>query len=212
MSTQPTSTPSLPDAATRLFPNLALTGKAGAGKDTVAEVLREIYPVYYRVAFADKLKEVAALIWGPSARTNREYLQKLGVAVREIDPDAWVTAALSQLTEDGYLHYSAIEAYRPPPSVPTIRPVVITDMRFPNEIRETVARGFVTVKVVADRGTRLNRLRDNGKLQDESQLEHVSETALDGYTADYTIINMDTREELSERLRTIVEHERQQRG
>lgn len=198
MNTQQTSTPNSSDAgALRLYPSLALIGKAGAGKDTVAEVLRELYPVYHRVAFADKLKDVAADIWGESARTDRDKLQKLGVAVREIDPDAWVTAALgigNQLrTADG-------------------GPIVVTDVRFPNEVRACIRYGLVTVRIIADRGTRLNRLRSNGKLQDEAQLDHISETALDGYTADYSVLNMDTREELGERLGSIVEYERSQRG
>ncbi len=191
MSTQPTSQPSLTDAALRLYPNIALLGKAGAGKDKAAELLRTLYPVYQRVAFADQLKNVAAMIWGEQARTHRQYLQQLGVAVRAIDPDAWVNAAFEHCSH---------------------HPIVITDVRFPNEVRECLARGCITVKVEADRATRLNRLRDNGKLEDESQLDHESETALDGYTPDYVIINMGTEVEMANRLITIVEHERSYRG
>jgi hypothetical protein len=65
--------------ALRTVPNIALLGKAGSGKDTAAEPAGgELYP-YQRVAFADKLKDVATIIWGPGARTDRTKLQKLGV-------------------------------------------------------------------------------------------------------------------------------------
>jgi dephospho-CoA kinase len=178
------------------LPNLALLGKAGAGKDKAAALLRQLYPgenggpIYQRVAFADALKNVAVLIWGESARTNREYLQQLGVAVREIDADAWVNAAINSI--------------RPP--------TVVTDVRFPNEVQALVALGFVTVRIEADRGTRLNRLRDNGKLQDESQLDHISETALDTWATDYTVENTGGEYEFAHRLVQVVDTERRRRG
>lgn len=186
LTSEPKSSAATPVASVTL-PNIALLGKAGAGKDLAAASLRGAYG-YNRSAFADKLKDVAASIWGETARTNREYLQQLGVAVREIDNDAWVNAIV--LTN----------------------PSVVTDVRFPNEVRALLGHGFVTVKVVADRGTRLNRLVANGKLQDEAQLDHVSETALDGYTPDYVALNTGTIEEFGHRLFEIVETERARRG
>lgn len=191
MNTQQTSRPNVPGAQLTA-PSLALMGYAGAGKDTVAQVVQALYPYYARVAFADVLKDVATTIWGPDAVRNRGYLQDLGVKVREIDEDAWVRAALRTA----------------PPE-----PIVITDVRFPNEVRECVARGFVTARVVASREVRLNRLKANGKLQDESQLDHISEKALDGYSPDYVIVNEDVDlSELGQRASAIIEYERGRRG
>lgn len=173
MTTSTTSEPSTPVGPARLLPDIAFTGKAGSGKTTAADWLVEQLG-YRRVSFASVLKNVGAQIWGEGARTDRDKLQRLGVAVREIDPDAWVRAALRQIN--------------------TIKePVVVDDLRFENELDALVEEGFVVVRVTAPRNLRLTRLRANGKLQDESQLEHVSETALDGVGVDYTITNHETK-------------------
>ena len=148
-------------------PNIALIGKAGAGKDTVATLLIERFRLgYQRVALADPLKDIASILWGPDARTDRTKLQELGLAVREIHESTWVDLLLR------HIQRLERESLRP------IR-VVVTDVRFPNEYRTLKEAGFLMVGVHADRQTRIDRLRRNGKLQDEAQLDHVSETALD---------------------------------
>lgn len=43
---------------------IGITGHAGAGKDTVAEFLLATYANHYRYAFADPLKEAAAVAFG----------------------------------------------------------------------------------------------------------------------------------------------------
>lgn len=167
-------------------PNIAFCGKAGSGKTTCAEILRDELG-YTPVSFAGLLKGVAALIWDERARTDRDKLQRLGVAVRDIDPDAWVNATLREVASytDG-------------------RSWVNDDLRFPNEYWALKEAGWVIVRVVADRPMRVLRLRANGKLQDESQLEHVSETALDDLQPDYWLHNhtdiFDLHDDLAEIL------------
>jgi hypothetical protein len=191
--------------ALRTVPNIALLGKAGSGKDTAAELLAELYP-YQRVAFADKLKDVATIIWGPGARTDRTKLQKLGVAVREIQENSWVEALLTG---------ASVEEIDGEPRFVEGNDnlaLAVTDCRFPNEASYLAARGFVTIRILAGRGLRVNRLRANGKLQDEAQLDHVSETALDNWTPDYNVVNATTLEALAEELVKVVEIERAKRG
>ena len=62
------------------LPNVAFIGKAGAGKTTGADFLAAEFG-YMRASFAKPLKDVAAQIWGESARTDRAKLQGLGVCV-----------------------------------------------------------------------------------------------------------------------------------
>lgn len=124
-------------------PNIALTGLARAGKDSVAARLVSEHG-YVRVAFADKLKESALradpFICGNEREGNwarlsyvvgiygwerakddfpevRRFLQEHGQAVRELDPMFWVRAALPAMRE-------AWDAGQP---------VVITDVRYANE-------------------------------------------------------------------------------
>lgn len=174
-------------------PNIALLGKAGAGKDTVAALLRERFRLgYQRVALADPLKDIASILWGPDARTDRAKLQGLGVAVRDIDSDTWVDLMLRHIDR---LERESVRPQR----------FVVTDCRFPNEFRTLKEAGFLMVRVHADRGTRIDRLRRNGKLQDEAQLDHHSETALDGdeFAPDWVLLNDGGELDLMERITTM---------
>lgn len=183
------------------YPVVGLIGKKRSGKDTFAQGLVERGVT--RVAFADPLKE-AALALDPFVRTFvtwdeyldpeagaerlssvvarlgweaakeipevRRTLQNYGVAIREIDPAFWVRA--------GMLKAAAIDG-----------PVVITDVRFPNEAKAVVDVGGIVVRVVRP-----------GLVSTD---EHVSETALDDYPADLTVTNSGTAEDLIDLARTM---------
>jgi len=72
---------------------------------------------------------------------------------------------------------------------------IITDMRFPNDVRRTREMGGVLVRV--------NRVECEGR-----ENEHTSETALDDFNEwDHVIQNNRTIEELIEQVRTILEKE-----
>ncbi len=118
-------------------PLVGLVGYAQAGKDTFAGYLG-----FKRFAFADTLKAVAydtnphlrayvdSIGWeeAKKKRGMREFLQDLGIAVREhLGPDTWVDAAFG--------NYDA--------SVAT----VFTDVRFPNEIEAIRAAGGIIVRI-----------------------------------------------------------------
>lgn len=170
-------------------PNIAFVGKAGAGKTTAAQLLVDHFG-YTRLSFAAPLKEIAVQLWGEDAKTDRDKLQKLGVAVREIDPDTW-----AEILEERYLT-----------STPDT-PFVVDDCRFPNEHDLLRYHGFLVVRVIAPKQLRIVRLEHNGKLQDETQLEHASETALDGCSVDYAISNDGPRQELADALTKLLNKE-----
>lgn len=111
-------------------PLLGLSGFAQAGKDTVGDWLHENRG-WTRVAFATPLKAVATAIgWnGQKDDVGRRLLQDLGVAVREhLDPDAWVNASEAAIERAG-------------------TPVVITDVRFPNELKMIRRRGGKILRI-----------------------------------------------------------------
>ena len=149
---------------------LGLAGYKESGKDSAAKTAIEAG--YHRVAFADVLKRVAENVdplidsnnrpnslnsylewvggWDEAKKNYsvRQFLQNLGVAIRREDPEFWVRAAGIE---------DALEQYGK---------VVVTDVRFPNELDHIDMLGGTVVRVVRP-----------GKTGDS----HVSETALDGY-------------------------------
>lgn len=113
---------------------VALTGRLGSGKDTIAAHLISQHS-FTRFAFADMLKSLCAhaegvvtredLGWtgyswtGPKSDVGRRMLQGIGHGAREIlGPDVWV-GAMSL----------AINRVTPRPDR-----VVVTDVRYPNEV------------------------------------------------------------------------------
>ena len=159
-----------------MLPHIAFIGRAGAGKTTAAEMLVKDHG-YERLSFAAPLKVACG------TTTDRGLLQHVGCAVRDLVPDFWVNLLIADLEARGG---------RPDPDEPyafKLPRFVVDDARFGNEVARLRLEGFVIVRVVAPRNTRVLRLRANGKLQDEAQLEHVSETELDEFAHDYRIVN-----------------------
>ncbi|MGW1859354.1 deoxynucleotide monophosphate kinase family protein [Streptomyces collinus] len=132
--------------------NIALLGKAGSGKDTVAAHLVAEHG-YTRLAFADPLKDMALEVnpfvtWvaGEPIRLAtlvnnhgwdrakemfpeiRRTLQHMGQTVRERDRSFWIRALLRAAVQ--------------------IRgPIVVTDVRYLNEYAAMQRAGFSTVRV-----------------------------------------------------------------
>lgn len=177
-------------------PLIGLIGKKRVGKDTFAATLTERHG-YTRVALADPLRDAARELdpimgtfplldegltrvreWRYSdvidsigyekakdyAPEIRRTLQKLGQAIRTIDPEFWLRAAMAKV--------DAIDG-----------PVVITDVRFPNEADAIKAAGGYLVRITRD-------LPDDGDTD-------ISETALDDYREDLWIGNNGSREDLA---------------
>jgi hypothetical protein len=163
---------------------LGLTGYAGSGKDTLAAEIIRHHPEFRRVAFADKLRDLAmrlnpALPTQPLADTVgrlgwedaknrddyvRQYLQRLGVACRDVlGEDVWVNAALPPVTAfDPYFTYGGPD-------------IVVTDVRFPNEAVAVKDRGGLVIRIEREGVGPVNG--------------HTSETAMDMWAADATVQN-----------------------
>jgi hypothetical protein len=133
--------------------NIGIIGRARSGKDTAGKWFVDGRG-YRRVAFADALKEAALKVdpivdqrwegsqlvplslarvvrgWGweyaKEMRGVRRILQELGSAMRAVDPDIWIRPVLAK----------AIEAND------AGVPVVVTDVRYPNEVEALKRGGF----------------------------------------------------------------------
>jgi hypothetical protein len=181
---------------------IGLGGHARSGKDTVAAYLIERYG-FVRYAFADavrtaalaldpiiytipsfyvngapepvRLSEIVAADGWEDAKAMpevRRTLQRFGMGVRDIDPAFWIKATMAQLADE-------------------TRPVVVTDVRFPNEVEAVRARGGLFVRVRRPGAT------GNG---------HISEHANDHIAADVEINNAGSLADLAATIeRTLAE-------
>ncbi|MFD7646359.1 hypothetical protein ACFV5M_01655 [Streptomyces albidoflavus] len=139
-----------------MLPNIGIIGRARVGKDTAGAWLVENRG-YKRVAFADPLKEAALKLnplvcvtehgrvdslrmvvdmYGWEEAKNRFHevrriLQELGAAIRTIDEDFWLRAAITALADANDAGH----------------PAVVTDVRYPNEAASLRRAGFVLIYI-----------------------------------------------------------------
>lgn len=166
---------------------VGVIGRKRSGKDTFAARLVAAHG-YTRIAFADplraaalaldpivssgercagepdeRLSEVVARLGWEAAKDVyevRRTLQNFGVGLRDtLGPDIWVDYAMRHVDREP-------------------GPVVITDVRFPNEADAVEARGGMLVRIIRP-----------GLGSDD---DHISETALDARQAHHMIINAGT--------------------
>ncbi len=187
---------------------IGVVGYIGSGKGTVGDILVRDHG-YRRFAFADALKDAVATIFlwprgllegdSNASRTFREtvdpwwshkfgyevtprlILQKMGTeACRHgIADNIWIAALEKRI--HGYEN------------------VVITDVRFPNEIDFIRSAGGVIVRV----------RRGEDPTEEQLAKMHISETAWKGQAVDYTLINDSTMENLKDNVRfTLTELEK----
>jgi hypothetical protein len=149
---------------------LGITGKAGHGKNTVANILREICPQmdWQIVAYADKLKKVYEIITGEQVQDTPEWKAKIvepwGITRRQMFQRIGTEALRNNLHQDVWVR--ALFAGLDPE-----RNYIITDVRFPNEASAIRAGGGKVIRVV-------RHGYDNGTPN------HASETALDDWYFD----------------------------
>lgn len=161
---------------------IGMAGKAGSGKDTAANFLKEHYP-FRSVAFADPIRAGMTAMLGLEAKhfahpfkeevipeigkSPRQMMQALGTEwAREcVNVDLWLILAKKKVDEyhaDGY-------------------DVVITDVRFENEAAMIRNAGGTIVHIVRGNGT---------------AVAHASEAGVKVHENDYYINNNGTLEDL----------------
>src|SRR5262245_26823943 len=105
--------------------NIALAGKSGSGKTTVAEYLVRTH-VYTRCSTGDVCLEVCRIL---VVSESRSILNKVTDALKMLDEQVWLGAALRR--------------------VPVGVPVVFDSMRFEVDYEFLVSRGYKTWKIIA---------------------------------------------------------------
>jgi hypothetical protein len=157
---------------------IGLTGLAGSGKDTVRGILERFHG-YNGMAFADPLRGMLASLLksaghSPTWMVDREMKEReipaIGVSYRvlaqtlgtewgrSIDPELWVKITASRIA-----------------SIPDEERVVISDVRFPNEVKWIKSQGGVIIRII--------------RPDVQPVRSHVSEEGALLLDWDYTILN-----------------------
>ena len=191
---------------------IGICGLIGAGKDTIADYLVNIHQ-FRRESFANSLKDAVAHVFG----WERELLEGRTKQSREWreQPDPWWSARLGQpITPRWVLQYWGTEvcrkAFHDDIWIASLEnkilnsrdDVVISDCRFPNEIKAIKAAGGVVIRVTrgpepewfelartVNQGPTRNTAWRLSKNELEKHNVHASETAWIGTEFDAIIDN-----------------------
>lgn len=148
---------------------IAISGKAGAGKNAFARVVAEQLAQHGQWGaefnFADELKRELWEVHGLRKEDpgGREKLVWLGHGRREEYPDYWVERLARRVTD--VLPYGVVP--------------IITDCRYLNELSWARRFGFVTVRIDSTALDRSAVLHARGEDAVFAYSEHASETELD---------------------------------
>lgn len=142
---------------------IGITGHAGAGKDTVTDIIISDYPNHYRYAFADPLKEAASVAFGiPLEWFNGHILKEIphpnwNISPRKIAQFVGtelfrnsIPGILPQVGDNFWINRLAIRLnnqYIPEDegSLSQGDVVVIPDVRFQNEYDWVISQGGIII-------------------------------------------------------------------
>lgn len=180
---------------------IAITGNAGSGKSTIAKMI--VKHGYSEIQFSSKLKDIVSIIFNWDRRSLSGESTNSRRWREDIDPlwssrlDRYVDprTILQQVGTDLFRNHldPNIWIYSIEDEVLDSLPVVVSDLRFPNEAEYIKSLGGYVIRVVRDNYNRSN----NNDL-------HESETHIDGIDADYFIDNNGSISDLYERVEEIL--------
>lgn len=162
---------------------IALSGKAGSGKDTVGDYLTTRYG-FEKVSFAQYLKSIAKNQFGWDGKKDdrgRELLQKLGHVVREYDNMFWIRPVISYIMGN------------------PDKDIVVTDMRYYNELEALDGIKATLVRLERDE---CYKMGDMGRHESEVALDHCKQFH-------FTITNNGGFDELFKSVDTVINPTRQ---
>lgn len=170
---------------------IGLTGKAGSGKDTVGEFLKDTFN-FNTYAFADPLKEAAAIAFGVDVSVfyDRDVKETedpfWNITYREIAQKFGTECMRDQFRDDFWIKRAEMELQRLNEQNDTGKRVrfCVTDVRFPNEAAWIKDAGGIIMEVVRD------------GVEDIALSGHASETMMSQINPDIRIINDGTLEDL----------------
>jgi hypothetical protein len=166
---------------------IGLSGYAQSGKNTVADILVDHHG-FIALAFADPIKE---LVYDINPKINSIEIQKLvneyGWDIVKQDPEVRrLLQTTGEAGRQGIDEYLWVAMTLSQIKDPYEGRYVITDVRFPNEAAAITAQGGQIWRIERPGVDAVN--------------DHVSETALDAWVFEETIINDGTIEDLKKKI------------
>lgn len=177
------------------LPNVAFIGPMGVGKTTCANLL-VLGDTHTKLSFADSVKDDTVDMLNHIVSYSRKQLPDVKDTLHKRNDD-YPLLTRSTLEEfknpvfrpllqwygtDFWRQFMGVPDYwllRFDAKIKTVQEtnaIAVDDCRFPNEVQFLKERGFTIIRLLRDLPER-----------DPSVAQHVSETALDGYEADYTL-------------------------
>ena len=206
---------------------VGVCGFIGSGKDTIADYLTNFYG-FRRESFANSLKDAVAQVFGWD-RTMLEGRTKQAREWREQRDDWWSDRLGMEITPRWILQYWGTEVCRKgfhddiwiAALENKLRnskdDIVISDCRFPNEIKSIKDAGGIVIRVVrgpepkwydaavsANRGPNGNMTWAVSRAKLEKLKVHASETAWVGTDFDYVLDNNGTIDDLFNQVKNIL--------
>ena len=163
---------------------IAIAGKMRAGKDSCFDYIKlKYFPNALRFSFAFplyKLLNICQSFCGFEQKKERDFLQFVGDWGRQHDKSIWITLLLNEVSK-----------------IPENIPVVVTDARYLNELKELEKNNYIIIKVEANENIRVIRGATN--------TDHSSENEVDLFhNYDYIISNNGSFDDLYKQLDTII--------
>jgi cytidylate kinase len=144
---------------------IALSGRSGSGKTTVADYLVSKYG-YSPCSTGSACRDLCRNLFGSESKA---ILNQVTDALKAIDPDVWLRAALLSFEEG--------------------KPAVFDSMRFANDYAYLQIRGFQMWRVEAPLKIRLARMQRRGQVVSLQDDDHPAERELDTYRFDQVLDN-----------------------
>lgn len=164
---------------------IAICGKMGSGKTTLANSLLEKNPLFQRRSLAEGVKKFARFVYDiPEGKKDRILFQKIGDgARRELYEDVWITTMLNDCKNDEY--------------------IVVDDVRYYNEVLKLRKKGWKIIKIDIDNELQEERIKKTYPDDWEIHLNsrgHNSEVEVDLIPEDYFDIIIEAKDNESPKL------------
>lgn len=142
------------------FNKIAIMGKAGAGKDLVADYLRDWHG-FEKFTFADGLYNICRDYYNMETK-DRALLQDVGAKMREVDSNVFVNRLFNKMKN--------CESDK----------IVVSDVRFINEYNALRDAGFIFLRVEASLETRIKRIQERDHVEvDEEYINRIQNNPIE---------------------------------